>query len=353
MRRVPHWLVVAVVVLSAATARAQHDHIAIFSSEPGGGELVLDWDFDKDIRAFETLCAAGLCLYSTINPAFLAPEDDEAERGLFALDGGTRVSVEIVAADGALTLNVDGVRLRNPGESALLGTTPGIHSHPSWQLVVPEGQVGDYAISYKVKADRLYAESDVYGTLVTNRPQVQEPPCQAWPCPADCDDDGEPSPADVAEAVRIALAGAAIDGCRAMDRNGDGVLTIDEMVDGVGVMLAGCPERLPATMLGVQGFVFASCAIPTCHDSASAAGNLVLSAGQAHGELVGVPPDVATARDAGLLRVVPGDADMSFLYRKLVGPRPEWGSRMPLDAACLLPEQIDQVRRWIEAGAPD
>jgi hypothetical protein len=346
-------LALAALLLAGGSARAQHDHVDVYSSEPGGGALVLDWDFDKRIQVFETFCAAGLCLYGTINPALLAPEEDDAERGLYALEDGTRVSIEIVAADAALTLNVDGVRLRGPGDSALLGTMPNIHNHPSWQLVVPEGTVGEYAISYKVRADSGYADSQVAASLVSNVPQAVEVPCPASPCPGDCDDDGETRAAEIADAVEIALAGASVAGCPSMDRNADGVITIDEMVDAVDVHVRGCPERLPATLLGVQGFVFASCAIPTCHDSVSATGNLVLAAGVAHGELVGVAPDVAAARDAGLLRVVPGDPDSSFLYRKLVGPRPEWGSRMPLDAECLLPEQLDQVRRWILAGAPD
>jgi hypothetical protein len=343
------WL--AAVALPAA-ARAQHEHIDIYSSEPGGGSLVFDWDTQKQIHVFETICAAGLCLYSTINPAFLAPTEDDAERSLYALADGTTVRVEIIDADDALALSVDGMRLDDAGESALLGTAPGIHNHPSWQVVLPEGQIRELSISYKFTADG-YGESAPLTSVVSNEPQAVPTPCPAVPCGADCDGNGDPAPAEIAEVVQIALDGGGVDRCFAGDLSGDGLVFVDEIIASVAGGLEGCPQPLPPTLSDIQTSIFSPrCALPTCHDAASASGSLVLTSGVSHGELVGVPPDVAAAADAGLLRVAAGDPDLSFLYHKLVGPRPEWGSRMPLNLPCLPPEQIDQIRRWIENGAP-
>ena len=157
-------LLLALLLIStiASRAAAQHDHIDIYSTEAGGGALFLDYDFDKKFVVFEVLCAAGRCLFSTINPAFLSPEQDGSEAGHHRLDEGTQVFVEIVEAASALTLNIDGARLQGPGDSASLGVAP-IHNHPSWQLVVPKDERGEYAIRYKLRSGSdAYADSPVY-----------------------------------------------------------------------------------------------------------------------------------------------------------------------------------------------
>jgi len=336
----------------ALPAAAQHDHVSVYATAAGGGELVLDWDFDKQIQTFPTLCAGGLCLYSTINPAFLSAEQDDPERNLFALDEGTTVSIEIVSADAVVTLNVDGARLKQPGDTASLGPAP-FHNHPSWQVVAAEGVVGDFDISYRVRAPgTAYGDSIAYASVVSNRPQAQPTPCADVLCAGDCDDDGEATIGEVVDAVQLSLDAGSIESCRRLDGDADGALSVDELVRAALSQLEGCPERLPATLADVQATLFTpTCAITTCHNDTSAAGDLALTAATSHAELVGVVPDIAAAADAGLLRVTAGDPDASFLYRKLVGPRPEWGSRMPLNGACLPVEQLDQIRRWITAGA--
>ena len=83
----------------------------------------------------------------------------------------------------------------------------------------------------------------------------------------------------------------------------------------------------------------------------SRTGNLDLSTGQSHGELVGVQPSIDQARDDGFLRVDPGNPDNSFLLIKLEGPPLGEGSRMPLTGTPLTPAEIDVIRAWIEDGA--
>lgn len=342
-------------VLVVETARAQHEHMDIYSTADGGGDLELVYDFGKTIDVFQVFCAGGLCLYSTINPAFMAPETSDVVNGHYALATGTTVSVEIVAADPKVTLNVDGHKLKKPGDAAVLGTMSPIHNHPSWQLVVPDGEIGEYSLSYKLRADTgVYGDSPVYTQRVSNLPQALPTPCPAYPCPADCDRDGSADVGEMASAVDLALLGDSVAGCASVDGNGDGVVTVDEIVAGAAAQLEGCPRPPPATLADIQAALFTpTCATLNCHDRASATGKLVLESGSSFAQLVGVAPDVQAAQDAGLLRVTPHDPEHSFLYQKLVGPRPEWGSRMPLSGACLPAERIDQVRRWIEAGAPE
>jgi hypothetical protein len=85
-----------------------------------------------------------------------------------------------------------------------------------------------------------------------------------------------------------------------------------------------------------------SCAFPSCHASADAAGGLDLETADLEAELVGATSGTCD----GWIRVVPGAPDESLLYTKLAGPAP-CGALMP-PAAALPPEQVACVRTWIE-----
>jgi hypothetical protein len=103
----------------------------------------------------------------------------------------------------------------------------------------------------------------------------------------------------------------------------------------------------------IQDTIFTPvCATMFCHSSATRSGNLVLEEGQSFGALVNVLSDNPAARNAGLLRVRPGDPDTSFLVIKLEGPTPAQGSRMPLLLPPLDAEELELIRRWIAQGAP-
>ena len=115
--------------------------------------------------------------------------------------------------------------------------------------------------------------------------------------------------------------------------------------------------RPPAgtTFATIQKQIFdASCATPTCHGAAAASGGLDLAPGSSYGNLVGVPAANPGAQAGGLLRVAPGNADSSFLLQKLLGNlTPAEGVRMPLVGRPPTPAQLDMIRRWIAAGAPE
>jgi hypothetical protein len=103
-----------------------------------------------------------------------------------------------------------------------------------------------------------------------------------------------------------------------------------------------------ATFASIQANVFTPvCAVPGCHGGASAQQGLRLDAGFSYGNLV----NVASPRDATLIRVIPGDPDNSFIIQKLEGTQ-ALGARMPDGGPYLQQSQIDLIRQWIAAGAP-
>jgi outer membrane protein assembly factor BamB len=63
--------------------------------------------------------------------------------------------------------------------------------------------------------------------------------------------------------------------------------------------------------------------------------------------------DVGVSTCAGMKFVVPGQPEQSLLYRKVVDDMPPCGAKMPLGLAPLKPEEIAQLKMWIELGAPN
>ncbi|WP_229310933.1 monooxygenase [Larkinella soli] len=105
-----------------------------------------------------------------------------------------------------------------------------------------------------------------------------------------------------------------------------------------------------------------SCALSGCHSSENDPTfnqhKLVLAAGKAHKNLVGVSPTNTAAKNNGLQRVKAFNALESLLYHKLNTAAShhsgaDYGNPMPLGKDLLTVGQIEFVRRWIEAGAPE
>ncbi|WP_420147469.1 hypothetical protein [Spirosoma sp.] len=110
-----------------------------------------------------------------------------------------------------------------------------------------------------------------------------------------------------------------------------------------------------------QRILTPSCATSGCHssenDASFAQHGLVLAAGVAYQNLVGVDPKNSSALADGLKRVKPFASLESLLYHKLNVSAShhsgkQYGNPMPLGSALLPDGQIEFVRRWIEAGAP-
>ena len=112
---------------------------------------------------------------------------------------------------------------------------------------------------------------------------------------------------------------------------------------------AGDPIDPTATFTRVQNEIFTpTCAQLGCHDPLGRQESMVLSPGRAYAQIVGV----ASIETPQLMRVAPGDAANSYLYRKITGAG-STGDRMPQNGPFLNAAQIKLVRDWIRRGAPN
>ncbi len=89
------------------------------------------------------------------------------------------------------------------------------------------------------------------------------------------------------------------------------------------------------------------CTASSCH-GAALSGNMDLRSGSSFASLV----NVTAFGDAAFQRVVPNDAQNSYLVMKLEG-RQTQGSRMPLDGSALDNIDLTNIRNWINTGAPN
>ncbi|MVM32891.1 hypothetical protein GO755_22820 [Spirosoma sp. HMF4905] len=121
------------------------------------------------------------------------------------------------------------------------------------------------------------------------------------------------------------------------------------------------PTEMASFDLIQQKILTPSCATSGCHlsekDGTFIQHGLVLAAGVAYENLVGVDPKNSDAKTDGLKRVKPFASLESLLYHKLNISAShhsgrQYGNPMPLGGATLPDGQIEFVRRWIEAGAP-
>lgn len=105
-----------------------------------------------------------------------------------------------------------------------------------------------------------------------------------------------------------------------------------------------------------------SCAIGGCHLSKSDPSflqhGLVLEKSVAYANLINVIPKNLNAQKDGLLLVKPFASDMSLLFHKIHSNSDEhhmqdYGLPMPLGLELLTQGQVEFIRRWIEAGAPE
>jgi hypothetical protein len=111
----------------------------------------------------------------------------------------------------------------------------------------------------------------------------------------------------------------------------------------------GEPIDPTATFTRVQTEVFSpNCTIIGCHDAIFQQQQLSLAPGRAYGQIVGQP----STELAGAVRVIPLDADNSYLYRKIIG-KGITGDQMPQASTPLTDAQTKLVRDWIRRGAPN
>jgi hypothetical protein len=111
---------------------------------------------------------------------------------------------------------------------------------------------------------------------------------------------------------------------------------------------------------GSYGLIFEkifkpSCALSGCHAKEGDYGHHGLADANTYQHLIKDPSHNAQARAAGLKLVKPGDPANSFLYAKIKweGSAFQFGQKMPSGGLKLTANQIEFVRQWIAAGAPE
>jgi hypothetical protein len=121
------------------------------------------------------------------------------------------------------------------------------------------------------------------------------------------------------------------------------------------VVACGGSTAPAPTLSEIERAIFVPrCNTAGCHDVTGKAGSLDLTPGTAYGQLVGVPARNVGALDEGLVRVVAGRSDESFLVRKLESHLPvAYGVRMPIGGEPLTTAEVELVRAWVDAGAKD
>lgn len=120
------------------------------------------------------------------------------------------------------------------------------------------------------------------------------------------------------------------------------------------------PGAIAGTFDRIQAQILAPTCTAGCHTAGTAfatSSGLVLDRAVAYANLVGVAPRNTSAKSDGLQRVKPFKADSSLLYHKLViadgHHSAGYGSIMPLGGDPVYNGQLEYIRRWIEAGAPE
>jgi hypothetical protein len=105
----------------------------------------------------------------------------------------------------------------------------------------------------------------------------------------------------------------------------------------------------------------------SCHSSGTAfarQSGLVLTADAAYSQLVGVAPNNRVAAEAGMVRVSNqglAGVELSYLWEKInalatdhfYDEHPDYGEIMPLGRPPLTNGELEFIRRWIAAGAPE
>ncbi len=132
-----------------------------------------------------------------------------------------------------------------------------------------------------------------------------------------------------------------------------GILAVTACDERLSELTGPTPDLRP-TFSSIQQDIFGAAdssgrpACTRCHNDVgrTAAAGLVLRGDTAYASLVNVP-----SRKPGVMRVVPGQPDASYIIHKIEGRSDIAGTRMPNGGPYLSDGQILVIKRWIELGA--
>ena len=118
-----------------------------------------------------------------------------------------------------------------------------------------------------------------------------------------------------------------------------------------GTALAKASQEKPIDFATqIQPIFDKSCATSFCHAGTNPQQGQSLEAGKSYDNIVNIP----SAEAPSVMRVKPGDAENSYLYRKLEGEQGDLGGsggRMPFGKPALAADQIKLIEDWINQGA--
>jgi hypothetical protein len=182
-------------------------------------------------------------------------------------------------------------------------------------------------------------------------------------CACDCDGNGVVTIDEMVAGVNIALGKTDMDDCEAADPQSDGNVSVQELVMGVSALINGCfcqseSNTFSSTWEGIQKTIFErhGCTEQICHGS-GAQGELDLRPDVAYANLIDVVSSQSTDD-----RVEPGEADRSLLWLKIAAKTdPDQippgkqvpGSPMPQLGDALSTDELELLRLWIYNGAPE
>lgn len=317
-----HRLGSAVFALLACFLAAQpalaHEVFVVAATGPAGGELRLARFTERQIQVFEVLCQEKECLYSSSNPGFAGDpahgelsEADLAAEGLFPLGQDVPVWLEVTDIPPEVKIGFGRVMIELGKVSQVwLGTGLELHNHPSWRLILPRGTSGAFRVVFRLTSTTSgYLPSPAYTVWVTNQvpqatatptdtpsppatpstaysptptptvpltftatpspspsevasplptdtpitpPTQTETPAMPSPtktpetqptpsaCPGDCNGDGQVTIEEIIVGVSIALESDFINRCPSLDHDGDQLVTIEELIRAVNAALLGC-----------------------------------------------------------------------------------------------------------------
>ena len=113
----------------------------------------------------------------------------------------------------------------------------------------------------------------------------------------------------------------------------------------------GAPTYAPTFTAIYNEILVGSCALSFCHDGPINPMPL-LDPASSYTQIVNAQANGPLCGNMGLIRVVPGNPDMSLLYLKVEQPVPVCGNPMPGSGkGSLTAQQIAQIKSWIMMGA--
>lgn len=178
----------------------------------------------------------------------------EAE-GLFGITADEVASGQLVFPDGRVCFGefdgpVDCVAFGNfTGNNTGFGS-PAVQPQLGMALV-RQSETGDNSADFVLGTPAPENNAGQVGVLGECPAETATPTATPSPpvsqCTGDCNGDGQVVVNELVLGVSIGLGSAGVEQCRAMDRNDDQAVTVDELVTAVGHALEGCPAPPTAT----------------------------------------------------------------------------------------------------------